>query len=253
MVRNLLYHIMPKTTWEWNVDQLAKRIQVFTGKLIFSIAHGAGLEELESVKRKILTKLPFTIHQNIIFIQVQNDRKLGEAKSFPSLLSLASKFDRTGITFYAHAKGVTRPNHPSVTLWTDALYHFNLDNIEKVEALLKSYPIIGAFKRYGKFAQFPRNSLYHFSGSFYWFRNKDLFARDWTQIPQRFYATEAYPSLIFTKDEAGCIYGDRFQDGYKWEYMKGLLQNDPYFRKFIVDNDAAGIKFDKFRKKLKRV
>ena len=226
-VRNLLYHVTPIANYKWNIEQLTKRWSVFTGKKVIAVAYDTNCDSIEKVKEL------FPKEANIHFVEVSNHPELRETHSLATLLLHASQFDRSGSTFYAHTKGVTRKDDPAVTLWTDAMYHYNLGAVEAADAQLKQFPVTGCCKRYGKFAHFPKHSNYHYSGTFFWFRNKDLFDRAWTQVPQIRYGAEAYISLLFKDAEAGCLWGNKFQNGYDWQYLKPLVQNDPYFKEFL--------------------
>lgn len=245
---------MPLDDWRWNLEQLAKRFHVFTGRLIFAVATEQGLTPYDEVCSYIQDLYKTAQGTKLLeFFPVKNNGLLGEMQSFPTLLRAASKFDRNSVTTYCHGKGVSRKGGPAVTLWADAMYKFLLDDIDKVDELLNTYPIVGSFKRRGKFIGFPKTNLYHYSGSFFTVRNKDLFSRRWTQIYKTYYGTEAYPSLLFKDGEAGVIFGDGVGDLYRWEYISKLLSEIPYFAKFIAENNELGMHFDLERKKLRKV
>lgn len=226
--RNLIYHVTPIANYKWNIEQLVKRWDVFTGTKVIAIAVAKEFDSIDDV-----TKL---FPKDAKFFPVLNHPELRETHSLATLLLEASKFDRAGTTFYAHTKGVTRGDDPAVTAWTDAMYHYNLDDIQKVDKQLQQYAITGCCKRRGKFANFPRLSTWHYSGTFFWFRNKDLFDKNWTAVPQIRYGAEAYLSLLFKDLEAGCLWADKFHNGYDWNYIKALVQNDPYFADFLAKN-----------------
>lgn len=227
---NLIYHITPTANYRWNIEQLVKRWDLFTGNKLFAIARGDGFDKLENV----LALFP----EPIDYILVDNHPELRETHSLAALLLRASLWDKGDATFYAHTKGITRGGDLAVQLWTEAMYHFNLDYPERLNNLLDKFPIVGCCKRKGKFSHFPKESTWHYSGTFYWFRNRDLFGRkNWIAVPQGRYGAEAYPSVIFKEDEAGALFGDGFKNGYDLRYMNTLLQGYDYFKNLLPTQD----------------
>lgn len=225
---NLLYHITPIGNYKWNIEKLLQYWNVFDyGRKAIAIATGKDFDAPE----KVIDLFPS--QNNTQFFTVDNHPELRETHSFPSLLLKASEWTVDSSTFYAHTKGVTRKDDPAITLWTEILYYYNLHNIELVQKSLDQFPITGCCKRHGKFSNFPKESTYHYSGTFFWFRNKDLFERKWIQVPPMRYGTEAYLSLLFKEREAGCLWGNKFHNGYDWNYMKTLVQNEPHFQTFL--------------------
>lgn len=231
-VRNLIYHITPMGNWKWNVDQLVQRQKVFTGQKVFVITHGKALVDPEEARKFV----QYGFGEEVIFYLLANHPTLRETHSLGNLLLGASQFDRDSVTFYGHTKGVTRADNPAVALWTKALYRYNLDYIDQVDTLLEKFPVVGACKRHGSFKHFPASSRWHYSGTFFWFRNKDLFEKQtWPGVVQTRYGAEAYLSGLFPSTKAGCVFGDNFQNGYNFEYMAGLLSKDEYFKERIAE------------------
>jgi hypothetical protein len=152
--------------------------------------------------------------------------------------------DEPGVTFRSHAKGVTDfDKHQTVTLsasicnvlgtvtaktetrdiswspvparptravamrrWTEILYHTLLDFWPTVEALLATYPIAGSFKKHDAPSLYQPWPDWHYSGSFFWVRNRDFFARKWRTTDQGFYGTETWPGFNFRREQAGCVF-----------------------------------------------
>lgn len=217
MIRNLLYHLTPIGDYEWNLSQLEKRLHLFNGRKIIIVALTPE-QYLEAEGKLPMEDFPANI---ITYI---NNSELRETATLKILLTdlYLHRTDPNEITFYAHSKGVTLQDHAAVRLWTEAMHYFNLDCIDRVEELLKEYPIVGAFKRYGRHPH-DRESRWHYSGTFWWFRNKDLFERDWTNIPMHRYGTEVYLSKLFTQKEAGVVFGDNVRSLYHLAYTRRLL------------------------------
>lgn len=204
--RNLIYHITPMANYLENIRLLNIYLDVFDGVRLATVAQGPGLRPLGEVAKQL---------PSVTLISVRNDRTIRETAAFPLLLDKLNKIaDPDSVTFFGHTKGVTR-NNPAVNIWTEQLYRKNLENLSRTMQLLEKYPVVGSFKRKGRFLNMPRLSTWHYSGTFFWFRNRDLFAKpNWKNVPKTRYGTEAYLSLLFSEKEAGCIFGDAFGDGY---------------------------------------
>lgn len=171
----------------------------------------------------------FFAHHDAHVFQVPNSRELRETASFLPLLELVeAETDPDDITFYGHTKGVTHGGDPAVKLWTSALHYFNLDLLKQVEFLFnkpEDYGMVGSLIRHGKFDHFPPASKWHYAGTFFWFRNRRLFARrKWRDVPQMKYGVEAYPSLMFKlKTEASWLYGPGITDLYSHKYLQQIF------------------------------
>ncbi len=206
-IRNLIYHLYPRSVengriWRWNIEMLKSRLSLFNGKRVIGIAVDNTTDPVEYVKSALYGT-------GFEFIEVPNVPSLREVTTFLQLLSKVETLDPTQVTFYGHAKGITSQSWSQGSkTWTEALYTTNLDYWPAVQKLLAEYPMVGAFKRHGFcFPESPR-STYHYSGSFRWCRNADLFKRNWKDIDQAWIGVESAPSLIFTSDEAACIMGE---------------------------------------------
>lgn len=220
MKRNLIYHVTPMANYRWNIYQLQKRLHLFDeGKIFIAVAQGPGLDPIKTVRRL------FPPHVELF--PIDNHKTLRETVSFPSLLERASKLPKDEITFYAHTKGITHGGDPAVTLWTSALYFFNLDLIQQVEQMFqkKDLAMVGSLARHGIFDNFPKESKWHYAGTFFWFKNGKIFSqRKWAEVPKMKYGTEAWPSLVskFKKD-AGVLFGPGVGDLYNYPYLKQIF------------------------------
>lgn len=199
--RNLIYHIWPKHgngVWQWNVKELLKRIDQFDGVRSIAIATDENSYTVDDVKAafgdtRIDNWLAFT-----------NNPNLGEVVAFQSLLNSVSS--QEGITFYAHAKGVKYDNNANVRDWAAIMYEVCLDNPEYVNASLEQFPVTGTFKNNREYKGKMKHG-WHYSGTFFWFRNDDLFNRDWQNIQQDYYGSEKYLGDLFEEKEAGDLFG----------------------------------------------
>jgi hypothetical protein len=232
---NLVYFIYPMRhpnhVWQWNVAELLKRIHLFNGRRIITVAVDS--EEMAGRGRPVdspeAVVAAFAGH-DVEFRFVTNDPRTGEAPHFVKAMREIASTDPSEAVFYAHAKGVTRLQQAhAVRAWTAAMYHHNLDRIAEISDLLSRWPCAGIAKSYG----FPEAFLlgksrktyaeagrpwngWHFCGTFWWARHDALFSRpDWDQIEIYNYATEKYLANFFGADEALCLAYDNCEHPYE--------------------------------------
>lgn len=223
-VRNFLMHIWPtknSDSWKWNCDQVLKRQSLFNGKRVIGIAVGENTESAETVKKYMSS---FTDD----FIVVNNIPRIREGATFIDLLKKVNSLGDNDFTFYCHAKGVRHgsafeSNGSTLRRWTETMYIKCLDDWNSVSKSLEKKAMTGCFKRYGNFKT-PGNNRWHYSGSFYWFRNKDVFTRNWPKIDNMFFAVESWPGRMFTAEETDCLFLDNCGDLYKMDYWEGSVQ-----------------------------
>lgn len=196
--RNLLFHLFPAPgRWQWHVEQLRQRQGLFNGRKIIAICTGAGLEPAETVAA--------ALGAGWEVLTVPNDPTLREVATFEPLFSRLEISDPDEATLYAHGKSVTRSPSSTCRRWTEMLYETHFDYWPVVEDLLTRYPVAGAFYKVGK-GWAESESDWHYSGSWLWFRNRDLYSRDWRRVERFWTGIEPYPSLHFAPDEAGVIF-----------------------------------------------
>ena len=213
--KNLMMHIMPiagNGLWQWNVDQLLRRIDMFDGKRVVAVlTPKAGdkypLDTVDAVQAA------FSGHRVDEWIVRQNVPRLREVVTWPSLLESLS--NEPGVTFACHAKGVTHSFQGTTNRWTEAQWRTCLDDWPSVERALSQYSMAGSFKRYGQFKT-QGNNRWHYSGTFYWFRNDDVFRsrKDWKKIDQQFFGNESWPGRMFMPHETACLFMDDTPDPY---------------------------------------
>lgn len=198
--RHLLYHLYPiktsKDAWQYNLDQLKKRWDLFTGKKVIAVALDDNSEPFSAIKE-------YMNGYDCEWVQVINTPKLREVKSFYQLFSQVDGLP--GYTFYGHGKGVFRELE-KVKGWVSSLYEVMLDYWPLVESLLEKNPVVGMYKRSVAGAFGDGTSAWHYSGSFAWYDNAALFSRNWKVIEQLWYGVESYPSMVFSDSEAGCLF-----------------------------------------------
>ena len=206
--RHLLYHVWPVArngTWQRNLDQLAARLPLFDGRRVIAVATGGGADPPDAVREHLRGA-------GCEFIEVPNDPGLREVATWRPLWDrLADLADTDDVVFYAHAKGVTRPFNPGVTVheWARILYSSLLDFWPVVDDLLRRHPIAGSFKKIGHGFQGSK-SAWHYSGAFFWVRLREALAYSRADtIDGRWWGSEAWPGLHWRPEEAGCV----FQEG----------------------------------------
>lgn len=226
--RNLLYHVYPVSgngAWQWNVARLCRSLHLFDGKVVVAVArdpesgrlpdpagphppdgarHLAPCDTLDDVRRAFG---PWA--DRVEFVEAENDPSLREVKTFLPLFERVESPDPREITLYAHAKGTTRHRtHRTAARWAEMLYEVFLDHWPLVEAHLRAWPVTGAFQKTGPgWSRAQSDSDWHYSGSWFAFRNAALFARpDWRRIDQFWSGIEPYPSQHFRFAEAGCLF-----------------------------------------------
>jgi hypothetical protein len=235
VTRNLLYHVAPASgngVWQRNVEQLLKRIDLFNGRRVVAIVTGRARRLDYAANFKLdppeAVKEAFRGHVEE-FLVLPNDPRLREVVTFRPLLDRVADADPSQITFYGHAKGVTRPVNDGVTVhrWTDIMHETCLDHMPLVEEQLARHPITGSFKKLGQGFGGSR-SAWHYSGSFYWLRNSAVFSRrNWQLVDRQWWGSESWPGLLFSPSEAGCLFHEGavgVMDLFSMDYLKGVVE-----------------------------
>lgn len=219
--RNLLYYIWPVASndfWKWNLDQLKRRLPLFNGTLFCTIA-------VDDTTVKPNEVVDYIADDRVQYLTVKNNRKLRESAHWATALAQVETLDPLQMTFAAHAKCVRLPfrfgcvqkSDPCDThvtaKWAEAMYATCLDYPSLVADQLSQFAMTGSFKRHGQFTT-RGNHRWHYSGTFYWFRNRDVFQRNWAKVDKRFFGSESWPGLMFKPDETGCLFLEHPPDPY---------------------------------------
>jgi hypothetical protein len=203
-IRNLIYHIYPRRdsdSWRWNITQLLQRIDLFNGRRIVAIVTDSYTDNPDTVKAALGDRVDDVV-------VMPNIPELREVNTFEALMSRVKSVHPSHVTFYAHAKGVGRINHPTVRHWTSLMYVALLDYWPLVRTTLLNKPLAGVFKKLGRgWPEHESKSEWHYSGSFLWFRNRDVFLKpDWARIDRFWSGIEPWPSLHFSADQAVSLF-----------------------------------------------
>lgn len=224
VTRHLTFHLWPVAgygAWQWNCDQLLKHSHLFNGKRIVSIAISEETDSADLVREYLKD---FTDE----FIIVRNDPKLREVVTWlPMLRRLEPYQSVTDVTFSCHGKCVRHKisqNAAGSTIfpWTEAMYETCL-NWDAVRPLLEKNATVGTFRRRSTAAKSGWGQ-WHWTGTFFWWRNQDAFRREWDVVPQQFFGTEAWPGRLFRPEEAGVLVGDNIGDLYVMPYWATTIE-----------------------------
>ena len=218
--RNLIMHVWPTSNgaWQWNLDQLIKRRHVFTGKVVIGVAEGPNTATRAEVEE-------YAQQLNPTVFSVPNNPRIREGATFQKLLQAIK--DDSSITFFCHAKGARHgesfgSDGSTLRPWTETMYRVCLDDIGKTIEQLKTSTMTGPFRRFGNFKT-PGNHRWHYSGAFYWFRNADVFERNWQKMDLFFFAVESWPGLLFRPEEVACCFHDNCGDLYRMDYWNSQI------------------------------
>lgn len=217
--RHLLYHILPvrgNGTWQRNLDQIRVRMPLFDGRKIVAVMREAEGAVQDGVTNRGRLELdpPDAVYEYLDgcgceFMEIDNDPVLREVKSWGRLwLSMADYANTSDVVFYAHAKGVTRPFNPGVTVhpWARILYASLLDYWPIVDDLLRSHPLAGSFKKIGYGFQGSKSS-WHYSGAFFWARVGEVFRHGrWKAIPSVWWGNECWVGEHWPQEKGGCVF-----------------------------------------------
>jgi len=214
--RNLIMHVWPTSNgaWQWNIDQLIARRHVFNGRVTIGVAEGPNTATAAEVAEYAAALSPAVF-------SVPNNPRIREGATFQKLLQSVQN-DHDSITFFCHSKGARHgeafgQSGSTLKDWTAAMYTVCLDDIELIVEQLQSATMTGPFRRFGNFKT-PGNHRWHYSGAFYWFRNADVFERNWQKMDLFFFAVESWPGLMFRPEEVACCFHDNCGDLYQTTY-----------------------------------
>lgn len=225
--RNLLYYVYPVSgtgVWQDCIDSLSQKINLFNGKVVLCVSQdpksgrsrpygvidgprvGRTTDSTAEVENRLLAQAS-GLKSRLTVLEVANDPALWESKHHKLMFSQVVSAVPTEATLYAHAKGTTRPDWHPAHRWRRVLEETLIDRWDRVEDALRTHPVAGSFKKVGRgWPAHESKSPWHYSGTFAWIRNRELFSRDWLRIDKFWAGMESYFSLHFKKSEAGCVF-----------------------------------------------
>ena len=201
----LMFHLYPRGKyWERHIEHLARAKPLFD-RFMMGVSTDettATLEEVQSI-----------FGEDWEYYHVQ-DGLMREVDTYEIMLP---ELDRTenDITFCAHGKGVQQHTAQSepVNWWTDAMYETVIMNHDEIKEALYRHQIAGSFRRPGSFL--GTKFRWHFSGSFYAFRNAVIFNNGVPGYRQNWWGTESWPGDHLRLKDSYCVFGHGVGDMYK--------------------------------------
>lgn len=204
----LIFHCWPNgDNWKRHVEYLRPATGVFDRK-IMGVATGPGTATLAEVQA--------AFGDSWEYFEVANDKALREVLTYRSMLEMVRSTDENDVTFCLHSKGAqnhTAASH-QIQWWTEAMYSTVVNNWQNVLGKMEQgYPVAGSFLRVGEHLQARYG--WHFSGTFYAFRNAVTFQNGVPGFAGNFYGTESWPGHHFARHEAACMFAENCGDIYK--------------------------------------
>lgn len=222
--RNMLFHLYPRVgaewNWHWHIEQIRRVAPLFNGKICIGIATGDKLAKPEVVQR-LFDGVPVAD-----WIVRKNTKALGETTTFTDLLRCVETDDPNTITFRGHTKGVTHRREGIEQPWARLMWATSMD-LQSVEDALASHVMAGPLKCHEPLVS-KQPYRWFYAGTYYWFRNREIFQRNWQQSEPTRWFSEYWPGLIAKNEESSCLCHD-FTDGsvLSEEYWRTVV--DPSF------------------------
>jgi hypothetical protein len=217
-IRNIMYHVAPyraNDVWMRNIKELQPHMHIFNGRKLLSVVAGQDFHDVSAV-------LPY--FPNFEVMTFENDPALRENISFLPMLRRMYSLNENEMTFYAHTKGVTRPDNFATVLWRNIMLYWTLDRIDLVEKALKDHSCAGCFKLWQVPLPDEAYQHWHFAGTYFWFNNKKLYSLiDWQSVTQSGWGAEAYVGKVFPFSEGFCLFGDNFMGCYSADRIRNEL------------------------------
>lgn len=237
IVKNLIYHIWPVKgfgTWQWNLDQVLADIDQFNGKRIIAIVTDNQTDSAQAVKDYAGAGFEFLEFPN---------RPTGEVVTFPSLLERVESLNPNEVTFYGHAKGVKHKKlnaGMSIQPWVETMYETVYRNWTGASDAMRTHAMAGSFLRNAGLKageKRKKGNFLHYSGTFFWFRNRDVFQRNWRYVPKQYGGVERWPGIMFHQAEIACLFGEGAGNLYDLNYWK--IHVHPELEKWRADRGSV--------------
>ena len=205
MKRHLIFHICPligsENVWQRHIRNIRTVSTLFNGKIVIAVVVGSGLASVETVQ-ELMRDIPVTE-----WIVAENKPGLNESVTFVRLLEAVQFED--GITFRGHCKAVSHQHDPIQQAWSKTMWETCMDT-QSVDEALKDHVFAGSLKIQEGEAIMPDAYRWFFAGTFFWFQNAAVFARNWRaehRTWDRWYA-EWWPGDLAVNREAFCFFMD---------------------------------------------
>lgn len=189
-VKHIMYYMWNNNSdiIGYHLDKLLRTIDIFNGERIATVVDGDA---------NLLHKLDSMGFKTIIRGTNQSGEYPAESYYFHQMLS---KLPKDGLTFYGHAKGVSYAtkefNEGPVKLWCENLYNSCLFGYNDHLSILEQNIFSGSMLRTN------RKTLVY-PGTFFWFKNKDVFDLNWQLLDNSYGGVEYWPGKITNNQYMG--------------------------------------------------
>lgn len=207
---NFIFHFAPykNDMFDYHIEKIHEHLPKFNNKKIINIVTGQEFYEPKYVKDRLKGL-------NIDFTTTINNPSHREAFSFfTNLLPKVESIEENEFTFFGHSKSCTNRRQEDRfkiqhRMWTDYCYRYTLDNIDDVIEKMKSYDSYGPFVRTNGLSRAVSDTTWHYSGTFFWFKNSEVFKKDWSE--KRFnyengYEAEAFIGKMIPQNRGYCSF-----------------------------------------------
>ncbi len=220
-IRHLTYHVWASNrgdSWQWNLEQLAKRWGLFNGKRILGVVHDKDSRPPDEVIR-FAESLGIHFDHHII---KPNQPKLREVVTWLPMLELLQpqSAGANEVVFSAHAKGQKYEDPKHTRDWTDLMYQSCLDDWASVYNALRTSLMAGSFKEFGLLGKWHN---WAFSGTFFWWRLTEIGKRNWRSVDQWFAGTESWPGKMCDPRETACLFLNDSRRMYDQQYWHDVV------------------------------
>tara|TARA_R110000803_G_scaffold115342_1_gene183805 strand:+ start:2164 stop:3351 length:1188 start_codon:yes stop_codon:yes gene_type:complete len=206
--KTLLCHCWANgNNWRKHIDLIEPVKDDFERK-IMSVATGPGTASFEEVKHAFGDSWEYT--------EYTNDPKKREVLTYTDMMKDVESTDPNEVTFCIHTKGTQDNTSKKVQVqwWTEAMYETVVHNWREVlKKFEEGYNVAGSFRRNG--AHFKTRYGWHYTGTFYAFRNSETFSQGVPTYDKQWWGTESWVGQHFSKEESACMFADECGDIYK--------------------------------------
>lgn len=249
MKRNLIsyYYFTPNNEYiKYHISLLKKYSHIFDGKKVIYISTDKDINI-----KNIDTSIFNFINPDIVKI-VENNPENRESEYFIDQVGeMINISDENSMTFYTHSKGSTYGNNSNLLNWIVSMYFFNLE--EEYIKLISSNFSNNKKKFSGIFRiPFPCQpwitSNWHYSGTFFWINNRQVFVDGWDDYYTDRFSVESYPGKKFDISdsmESEILFNEYSNSLLPSEYNRYDLRYPAYWE--MAFKDVIGYhKYEKF-------
>ena len=209
---HLMFHVWPHGEgWKRHIEDLQPQLHRFS-TLKLGIATDNSTYNAEYVKERFGPRWEVFEVDN-----VPGKHGLREVATYQQMLPTLPD-GANDVTFCLHGKGAQDHTAKSdaIRWWIDAMYstvYYNIDGV--IRELQNGAAVVGSFRRHG--AHLGVRHRWHYSGTYYAFRNCIAFNQGVPTYRQRYWGTESWPGDHFPLKSSACVFGDDAGDLYKPE------------------------------------